>query len=61
VDISHKIQDNHTALYRHKDAWISLRRRNKIVIRDRWSEGAGWGGDGVRIRYGEGQERWPSE
>ena len=39
----------------------SLRRRNEIVIRGRWRKGTAWerGWGGIRIRCGEGQERWP--
>ena len=45
-----------------KEALTSLRRGNKIVIRDRWREGTGWEREweeerGFRIRCGEGQER----
>lgn len=48
----------------NKDAWIAVRRGNKIVTGGRWREGAGreeyMGRErGVRVRFGEGQERWP--
>jgi len=69
VDIGHEIEDAHVTLYRSKevkqeekhkeDAWISLKRENKIVIRSRWREGTGWESvweknEGVQVQMWQG-------
>lgn len=65
MDTSHKVQASHTIIRRlskkrcsKEDAWISLRRGNKIVIRDRWKEETWWErrcerGTGMGIRCEE--------
>ena len=62
MDISHKVQDNHTTSTDPKnlgnkespreDVRITLRRGNKIVIRGRWKEGTGW----IRVEVRRGND-----